>query len=83
MTIYIGLMIFFTWGIVETVNIFLISHNLLMLPKRVQPKGNFLLLILLYFCALLGFPIGILHEKYIFAAILYIPFLLKSLILVN
>ena len=83
MTIYIGLMIFFTWGIVETVNIFLISHNLLMLPKRVQPKGNFLLLILLYFCALLGFPIGIVHEKYIFAAILYIPFLLKSLILVN
>ncbi len=83
MNIGIAILIFSTWGIVELINIFLISNNFLQLRKRVEPKGNIVIYILLYIIALAGFPFGVITERYVMAFVMFVPFLLKSLILVG
>lgn len=83
MNIYIGFLIFVTWSLIETTNIFILSGNFLFLKKRTEPKWNLVACIGVYIFIVIGFAYGIIMDNLFLAGMLYIPFMVKSLVLVN
>jgi hypothetical protein len=79
----LGMLIFIVWGIVELINVFLLAGNFLILNKRTKRNGNIILLGILYAFVLLAFSYSIIIENLFFAGIFYLPFLLKSFIIIN
>ncbi len=59
MLYYLGFLIFILWGIVETINIFLMSNSFFMLRKRQQPKGNIIVILLAFISIIIAFAYGI------------------------
>ncbi len=83
MNIYIGLIVFFIWGIVELINTFLICKNFLLLNKRDEKKGSIILFSSLYILILTAFAYGIIKNNYFLVGMLYIPFIVKTFLIVN
>ena len=79
----LDLLIFFAWGIVELSNVYLILHNFLQYEKKKSNVKKNIISVVFFIIIIAGFSYGTSYKKSVILYVLYLPFLIKSLIILR